>query len=340
MYADGYNNEKRHEVKIRLSIKDEEFLLKLRDKIYPNKDRPLYYYNRNNHKYCELYICNKKLSFDLSKHGCCQAKTFSITFPYFLEEKYYNHFIRGVFDGDGCICLTTLKTGEHKTMFSIIGNRPFMQQINQIIADKCGLYCNKLIDYKGKDERIATFAFSGCRQCIKIREYLYKNATIFMKRKHDKFMLLGTNKWKTYENLRKKVVDNKSFVFCYNCNKKLTYRNKIHYKNSNVYCNKCYNNLFVVSKKRKSNDIIIKEGTSIMLIKGNVICFDTEDIDIIEKHKWYIENNRVVSRQSKPRKCFYLNRLIMNAKDGQSVAFRDGNHFNMKKENLEKRDHR
>lgn len=37
LYADGYNNEKRKEVKIRLAIKDEEHLLKLRDTLYIKK---------------------------------------------------------------------------------------------------------------------------------------------------------------------------------------------------------------------------------------------------------------------------------------------------------------
>ena len=43
LYADGYNNEKRKEVKIRLAIKDENHLLKLRDTLYVKKNRPLYY---------------------------------------------------------------------------------------------------------------------------------------------------------------------------------------------------------------------------------------------------------------------------------------------------------
>lgn len=37
LYADGYNNEKRKEVKIRLAIKDENHLLKLRDTLYVKK---------------------------------------------------------------------------------------------------------------------------------------------------------------------------------------------------------------------------------------------------------------------------------------------------------------
>lgn len=345
MTADGYNHEKRHEIKLRLSIKDKDFLLKFRDTMYPNKDKPLYYHYRKNSdkkeiSSCEVVIDSRNMSEQLKKHGCGQKKTFDISFPKCLNDKLTHHFIRGVFDGDGSICLSTLKSGEHKTMFSIIGYRPFMQEINQIISNECGLNCNKLIDYKGKDKRIATVAFSGCRQCIKIREYLYKDATIFMQRKYNKFKLLGTDAWRTYENFTKGEYYNKIIAVCCECNKNLARKHKIHNKDGNIYCDKCYKKLFVESKKTTDNIIIINDGTSILKIKDHEIYFDTEDIDIIKKYKWHIENGRVVSRQKKPKKCFYLNRLIMDAKEGQSVAFKDGDKFNMKKENLEKRNHR
>lgn len=75
LYADGYNNVKKHEIKIRLSIQDEELLIKFRNILYPNQDRPLQYSIRNgNHSYCELYVSNKRLSDSLAKHGCVQAK--------------------------------------------------------------------------------------------------------------------------------------------------------------------------------------------------------------------------------------------------------------------------
>lgn len=348
LYADGYVHEKRHELKLRLAIKDEDFLIKFRNTLYPNKDKPLYYYKKDPNEKdkinsCEVAINSKNISEKLKEHGCGQAKTFNLSFPKWLNDDLTHHFIRGVFDGDGSICLTTLKSGEHKTTFSIIGYKQFISELNYIIAKNCNLNENKIIDYKGKDERIGTIAFSGCRQCIKIREYLYNDAAIFMQRKYDKFMLLGTNEWRTYDNLRKKA-NNKNeeavFANCYNCNKKLRYNNRIYTKDENTYCHKCYYALFVPPRKVKHNNIIIDGDIAILKIKDNNIYIDIEDINIVNQYKWYIENGRVVSRQSKPKKCFYLNRLIMDAKDGQSVAFKDGDRFNLRKSNLEKRDHR
>ena len=356
LYADGYNNVKKHEIKIRLSIQDEELLIKFRDILYPNQDRPLQYSVRNgNHSYCELYVSNKRLSDSLVKHGCIQAKTFQVAFPYFISKSLYRHFIRGVFDGDGSICLSVLKSGEHKTCFSIIGYRPFIADINKVIAMECDLNENKLISYKGKDERIATLAFTGCRQCIRIREYLYQDANLFMKRKYEKFNKLGTDEWKTYQNYKINLHDRTiklgdSFnpnehtetdrLMCCNCFKTLSYKNKIYDINKQIYCSQCYNDLFSVSQKIKENDITISQDVAILKIKEYNVYFDIEDIGIVNQYKWHIENGRVISRTRKPKKCIYLNRLLMNATEGQSIAFIDGNHFNMRKSNLDKREHR
>lgn len=99
--------------------------------------------------------------------------------------------------------------------------------------------------------------------------------------------------------------------------------------------------MFVTSVRKKENDItILDNDTSILHIKNVKVLFDTEDIDKINKYKWYIENNRVVSRTIKPKKCIYLNRIIMDAKEGESIAFINGNHFDVRKENLQRRNHR
>lgn len=95
-----------------------------------------------------------------------------------------------------------------------------------------------------------------------------------------------------------------------------------------------------LQKKRTNNNIIIKGDEAVLLIKNYEIYFDLEDIDIVEHYKWHIENGRVVCRWNKPKKCIYLNRLLLNAQEGQSVAFKNKNCFNMRKENLEKRDHK
>ena len=356
LYADGYNNVDRHEVKIRLAIQDEELLIKFRDIIYPNHDRPLYYRQMNDRQYCELCICNMNIANDLERHGCTKAKTFNISFPHFIDKQFYSHFIRGVFDGDGSICLSKLKNGEHKTSFSIIGYRPFINEINKILSDSCDVKENKLISYKGKDERIASLVFTGCNQCLRIREYLYQDAEIYMFRKHEKFQKLGTDEWRTYQNVKinlyertiktseifndpKELIET-SFLLCSECQRKLGLSNKIYDQDKIIYCSKCYNKTFPHHTRVKDNRIIIENDIAILQIKEHQIYFDAEDIDVVNRYTWHIENGRVVSRIKRNHQCVYLNRLILNAIDGESIAFADGDCFNMRKSNLIKRNHR
>ena len=217
------------------------------------------------------------------------------------------------------------------------------------------MYENKLTSYKGKDERIASLAFTGCHQCIKIREYLYQDANIYMLRKYEKFQKLGTDEWRTYQNFKvnlyertiktsevfndpKELIET-NFLLCSKCQQKLRLSNKIYDNDKIIYCSKCYNKTFSSHKRTKNNCIIIKNDIAILQIKEYQIYFDVEDIDVVNTYTWHIENGRVVSR-NRNHKCTYLNRLILNAIDVESVAFADGNCFNMRKSNLIKRNHR
>src|SRR5208283_1927300 len=51
-------------------------------------------------------ICNKKLCTQLEKLGIVFRKTFKIRFPTYLDDGLVKHFIRGYFDGDGCLTIT------------------------------------------------------------------------------------------------------------------------------------------------------------------------------------------------------------------------------------------
>lgn len=383
LYADGYNHEEKREVKIGLAARDEDFLLQFRDLIFPNKDKPLYYHEENGVRTkCELSITSVKMSRQLAKHGCMQAKTFKIKFPYFIDESLCRHFIRGYFDGDGSLSIATLKKGpdkgQKKVTFSIVGHKEFLTDLNKVLSQQCGLNENKLIGYKNRNPNMANVVFGGRAQCVKIREYLYKDATIFMKRKYDKFLRLDTDEFTTAESLRVNLYtrtvkltesyidpnENEIFGFlvCCHCGKRLISKRKIYDVDKLIYCYKCCREVHSLPKinanngspyvkrrprpkkmepsvrKLENNIIKIDETLSILRIKDVDIYFDTEDTEIVNQRKWHIEHGRVVSRTRYPKQCLYLNRLIVEAKTDQVVKFKDGNRFNLRKENLELRD--
>ncbi len=136
-----------------------------------------------------LNICSKKVSEDLSKLGCTPAKTNKAYFPN-ISEHLYSHFIRGVFDGDGCICIgrkyTKTRGVKNNLHFSICGNILLIERIQEILMKECSLNKTKL-DVT-KRENIVNVHYGGNIQATRIYNYLYKDCEdLFLTRKKDKF---------------------------------------------------------------------------------------------------------------------------------------------------------
>ena len=86
-------------MKLTLAPKDLSHLLKFKKSL--KSDHKIIY----DRGYPRLSITNKHLYSSLLRVGCIENKTFFITFPNeeILPKKLIRHFIRGYFDGDGCI---------------------------------------------------------------------------------------------------------------------------------------------------------------------------------------------------------------------------------------------
>ena len=104
LYADGYNNETRGVVELSCSEKDKEILEKFSKLVDSNK--PVRFIESNGAKSCRIDLCSRKLCSALNAIGCVQTKTFKLKFP-LLKEDLISHFIRGYFDGDGCLSYGT-----------------------------------------------------------------------------------------------------------------------------------------------------------------------------------------------------------------------------------------
>jgi len=185
LYADGYNNESKNTVAVQLKESDKQILIDLKKLIKTN--RPLYYVVSNTSygiaKCWKLVITNKHISQKLNELGCVQAKTFKLTFPEWLEENLYPHFIRGYFDGDGSIGIY------RKTLhFSIVGTISFCNFLKQLFAGNFKVNCCISKRHKNRDNNIRQLEIQGNRQAIKIMNWLYDNATIKLERKYQKYI--------------------------------------------------------------------------------------------------------------------------------------------------------
>lgn len=176
MFADGYNNTEKGEARLKLHVKDKKILEYFTECLSSNK--PL----RFDRSYIYLALENQKLSADLARHGCVKAKTHIIKFPD-LNDDLVKHFIRGYFDGDGCITWS-----KNNPIVSITSTNDFLTKIQRILMNELGLSKTKFTKrHKNRSDFIMTMNYGGMFNCKKIYNYLYRDANVFLERKKQKF---------------------------------------------------------------------------------------------------------------------------------------------------------
>lgn len=189
LMADGYNHETKSCVVLRLNNCDREILEKF--KLFLKTDAPIYEFKSRdtNKTYCELNICSLEFSQSLSKIGCIQGKTYTLEFPN-IDESLYNHFIRGYFDGDGCISIT--KRNDRKCMqyqLNFVGKESVILKIQDIICKNTNVKKTKLRVKSGFFAK--RISWCGKHVCKSILDYIYKDASIYLKRKYNKYLQIG-----------------------------------------------------------------------------------------------------------------------------------------------------
>lgn len=185
LYADGsviYNiEEKRYVIEICLSIKDIEHLNKFKSFINTNKNIEI----KDHGNTCRLSINSKKICQDLIKLGCIPKKSLILKFPKNnqVNKKFIKDFIRGYFDGDGCISLSK-RSKTHS--ITLLGTFEFINGIINVFNFK-----NHKID---KDRRHLGNTFTlrlNVLEGFDFISYLYKDSNIFLNRKFEKYNIIS-----------------------------------------------------------------------------------------------------------------------------------------------------
>src|SRR5690606_33501858 len=72
--------------------------------------------------------------------------------------------------------------------FSFVGTIDFLLSLQRILKEELGFSETKLDQrHKDSDNNIRSLRYCGVNQCITFRDWLYKDATIYLKRKKDIF---------------------------------------------------------------------------------------------------------------------------------------------------------
>lgn len=175
-----------NKVRLCLAVKDKEHLHKFKEAVQWNgKD---YYHHHS--EALEVYFRSLRMVRDLCRYNVTPRKTFSIKFPS-IAYSLGRHFIRGLFDADGCINRAKrLRVGKSGQKYVSYGGEFSIEGSKQLILDlrECfvalGLPVNS-VNYSGK--KINRIRYGGINQLRKLYDYLYKDATIFLKRKERLF---------------------------------------------------------------------------------------------------------------------------------------------------------
>jgi DNA-binding transcriptional regulator WhiA len=178
LYADGYvrmKDGKSGEMKLKLKETDKGHIEKFLKDI--ECDKPIKCGVDGNSKFCSVTIYSNYLVNKLFYLGCVNNKTFKIIFPN-IDLNLIKHFVRGYFDGDGCI--SKIKNKWYHV--SIAGNEQFITSLKKFLLDS-GVY--KLNIYPSN--KIKILSITNLTDVFKFKNIIYDDDTVFLERKKNKF---------------------------------------------------------------------------------------------------------------------------------------------------------
>ena len=179
--ADGYIDKNGKYISIGLQGQDIEILNYFKNLIgggitYEN------YIDRTRNKYTSNYkykaTCREIVN-ELYRYGFSNSPKTGKEFIPKIDAKFYPDFIRGYFDGDGCICYS--KEKQYVTSICC-SNRKFLEDISNIIPVKSSIY------QKTKSPDFYDLMINA-QNTVGFKEYIYYDENLFgLQRKKDKLL--------------------------------------------------------------------------------------------------------------------------------------------------------
>ena len=136
----------------------------------------------------KVTIYSEKIYEDLHKYGVVERKTTKIKEIPHIQFNMMNHFIRGYFDGDGCITLKKPKDQYiHRATAFFCGTQKFLECLNNLLSNEICLKDTKLINMNKYGSNVFNLRYCRNDDIVKLYDYMYEDATIFLNRKKSKF---------------------------------------------------------------------------------------------------------------------------------------------------------
>lgn len=191
LFADGNNGMQKTTISLSLQEKDRDILEKLR--IDAGSNKPLRFISserkRNNgegYNYKDKYaltVCNKHWCERLSELGCVPNKSLVLKFPDYLSDEMLPHFIRGYFDGDGCI--VDAKSGNHN--INLTSTKDFCISVQNIVFNLFGIK-SYIRPASNKNGITSVWTLSKKQDIKTFLDWIYKDAELYLERKYNRYI--------------------------------------------------------------------------------------------------------------------------------------------------------
>lgn len=188
IFADGNIHSKRKYLQIGLHKKDEGHLLKFSKAI--NFTGPIYTDISTDSR--KIQISGKWFAADLLKNfNICSKKSLVIRFPNQVPEEFMPHFVRGIFDGDGCI---TRDSEKERYYGNFTGNIYMLEELLSAIQNGAKIYTKSstalpAISISNKNDLVGQTSFFNNNAKL-LFEWMYRdsNKLIRLDRKYEKYI--------------------------------------------------------------------------------------------------------------------------------------------------------
>lgn len=176
IWSDG--NLTRNCIEISLQEDDKQILSDISNYIY-GYEHIFFKVTKTKNQY-RFFLTSKDIVQKLKKIGLNERKSLICRFPK-IKSKYYSHFIRGVFDGDGCIFVSKKYKGTNRV--TIVSNPLFCNDLKLEIER----FLNINVKINNKTDNVKCISITGNKQIEVFMNWIYDSSDLKLNRKYLKY---------------------------------------------------------------------------------------------------------------------------------------------------------
>lgn len=183
--ADGYLHEERGTLHFSIGAKDYNHLVKFYEFIEGKEPVDEYIYPTTGGVGQLTYgmqLTDRNMADSLKRYGIFQAKSTKEQFNWSIRPDLLRHYIRGYFDGDGCIT-------KNKNICSLVSSKELCYAVKKYCQDVIGIKFNPMYEYvKVKQGELYCFTLSSQFSALQFLDHIYKDSKVYLDRKYKLYL--------------------------------------------------------------------------------------------------------------------------------------------------------